>query len=133
MINFEQIEIAGDDFWSDYESEIVMEKMAHFSAADWRALGSELAIRGAVCRERIAQLLGNFDVTEAANILLPLAASKDREIALTARESLRGMSFQVVTASARSLASQAKLVMRAIDCRSTNEILDAIEYRPGAA
>ncbi|MDM5181133.1 hypothetical protein PO883_28530 [Massilia sp. DJPM01] len=129
MIDFATVEMAGDDFWADHESEIVSKQLECFSAADWDALSFELGTRGVVFQERIAQLLGERDIGQAADILLPMAASKDRELALTARESLRGMSFQVVASGACRLSAQGKLATEVIACESINEILDAIEHR----
>jgi hypothetical protein len=137
MIDFEFVEIAGDDLWSDHESEVVSEQIARFTAVEWHAFATELASRGPIVQERVAQILGDLDVEPAADVLLPLAASENREVALTAREALRGMSLPVVVASAKRIASEGHLVAtKLIEYKSINEILDAIEakpVRPGAA
>jgi hypothetical protein len=131
MIDFELVRVAGDDFWSDHELQVVSNQIARFTVAEWHALASRLASQEALVQERLAQILGNFDVELAADILLPLAATQNRDVALTAREALRGMSLHVVVASAKRLASKGCLVAKsALEYKSINEILDAIEAKP---
>ena len=130
MIDFAIAETAGDDLWADHASERVSKQLESLSAADWEALSLELATRRLVVQERIAQLLGQCDVVQAAEILLRMAASKDRELALAARESLREMRFQLVTSGACRLSSRGMLAPEAVACVSINEILDVIEHRP---
>lgn len=132
MIDLATVETAGDDFWADHESERVSKQLKSYSAADWNALSLELPMRAAVFQERIAQLLGQCNFVQAAEILLRMAASKDRELALTARESLREMGFQLVVSGASRLSSQGVLAPDVVACASINEILDVIEHRPGA-
>jgi hypothetical protein len=134
MINFTLIADAGDDLWSDHESQQVSAQIARFTTEEWRSLASAIATQGVVARTRIAQMLGDFNLESAADVLLPLAASCDREVALTARESLREMSFHVVAASAKRLAAEGKLAKaRQTAFRSINEILDFIEPKESGA
>lgn len=131
MIDFELIRIASDDFWSDHESEIVAKQIAHFVASEWHTLAAEVASQGATVQERIAQILGDFDIEPAADILLSLAACGNREVALTAREALRGMSLQVVVNSTKRMAPEGHpAVAKVITFKSINAILDAIETKP---
>lgn len=131
MIDFDLVEKASDDLWSDHESQDYSAKLARFSAADWDMLVSELPSMKAVVQERIAQILGEFNVEPAADLLLSFAGSKNREIALTARESLRGMNLKVVVTSAKRLVSRKQLILlREVEYKSINEILDAIEAKP---
>jgi len=130
MIDFERVKLAGDDLWSDHELVIWSERIASFTETEWQALTRELGAQESIVQERIAQILSDFDHEQAADILLPLAASADREVALTARESLRCMHLKVVAASARRLSSIGQLdVGRVVEFSSINAILDAIEYR----
>jgi len=131
MIDYDLVEKASDDLWSDHESQVYSSKLARFSAVDWEMLASELSSKQAVVQERIAQILGELNVEPAADLLLSLAGSKNREIALTARESLRGMNLKVVVTSAKRLVSRKQLILlREVEYKSINEILDAIEAKP---
>ena len=131
MIDFRQIEFSGDDFWSDHEAQVVSQQIARFTVSEWRTLGYELTSQASLVQERVSQLLGEFNVESAARILLLLAASEDREVALTAREALRGMSPPVVITSAKRLVFDGQLVAeRLIEYKSINQILDEIEVKP---
>lgn len=131
MLNFDLINTAGYDLWSDVESALVSERLARFTHAEWDALAQVLPKQTDVAQERVAQLLGDFDTVAAANILLPQAASHNRGLSLTAREALRGMSFAVVSQSASHQISTGQLsVNQEAKYTSINAILDAIEYRP---
>jgi hypothetical protein len=137
MIDFAHIGSVGGDLWFDHEVQIVAAQIALFTPDNWATLATELGSQTLIVQDRVAQILGDFNVEPAADILLFLAAANDREIALTAREALRGLSFQVVAASAKRLtASGQPAAASSLKYKSINAILDAIEARslqPNAA
>lgn len=117
-----------DDAWYDDQASLVRAMLSHFTAAQWSELEKGCLTLAFAVQERLAYVLGDAEFTPEARVLLRLAGSQDREVSLTARESLRGMSFTTVQAAAISTGTLGSPLQSVIAlCDSTNEILDAIE------
>jgi hypothetical protein len=117
-----------DDAWYDDQASLVRAMLSHFTVDQWSELEHRCLTLGLVIQERLAYVLGDAELVPEARILLRLTRSQDRQVSLTARESLRAMGFTTVHAAATSAGTLEPALHPVITlCNSTNEILDAIE------
>lgn len=128
MKNLTFIANVSDDAWYDDQASLVREMLSHFTPAQWGELERSCITLAFAVQERLAYVLGDADFIPEARVLLRLAGSQNRGVSLTARESLRGMSFTTVQAAALSAGTLGMPLQSVIGlCDSTNELLDAIE------
>lgn len=117
-----------DDAWYDDQASLVRVMLSHLTAAQWDELERSCITLAFAAQERLAYVLGDAEFIPEARVLLRLAGSQDLGVSLTARESLRGMSFTTVQAAALSTGILGMPLQSVIAlCDSTNELLDAIE------
>lgn len=119
MINFDSVANASEDFWYDYEFEVIQRQVEAIPPGQWGEFQDQCLRLPIQSQERMANILGDIDTVESAGLLLHFCKSPDRGVVLTAREAARSLSLDVVKRAASDLSPP-------ISGRTINDILEAV-------
>jgi hypothetical protein len=121
-----------DDYWYDVEVSNAQRRLSALSTDQWHKLSSGWTFLSMELQDRLANLLGQGGTTREAELLLQICWRADREIELTARESLREMPIHVVKIAVDCAVEREELPADTANHSSTvNGLLDFLRAEKG--
>lgn len=135
MIDLGFIEDVTVDYWYDVGCLLSRRTLERFSEPEWTQLAHAWPTQSEVWQERLAYIVGEGGTVREAELLLSMYYLANKNIALSAAESLRQMPFPMVRQAAIGVAAKSRFeASAACDCITTNQILDVfLELRSAQA
>jgi hypothetical protein len=91
----------GTDYWWDVGVEHSRDALARFSAVEWADLVEGWSAQSEEWQDQLAYILGEDGAEREVRLLLDMARSPRAEVALRARESLRGLPAGAIESATR--------------------------------
>lgn len=114
-----------ENLWYDHEVFNARKLLKGLSPDEWQTLVTGWSALSLELQDRLAYLLGEDASVREAELLLHICWEADREIELTARESLRNMPLDAVMVASRHVTQQGALPCNTSNhCATINQLLD---------